>query len=423
MMLARVAIVVVMAACVAVRPAAAQETLSDLGLTWEPMFTVADADALDRAAGLSAEQRSVVEDLMLAGMSRASVAVAEIQRDMEERRRAQMQEAREATGEDETPERAAARAAQEQERAMREHARFQQEVEKALVPIERQTLEDVRAVLTPGQIEKAWPIYERYRRGRVLPQIARVGMYGAVRSPATLLDGMSLTAEQLAAARAAVERHELGIEASRAFRKFWTENPAQASTFIYDYDASDDPDKPDGPARPEALVRFERAGRDIAAEYVRAARAMADALDGDARRALLHRRVESQSLEYHVMQSWGDRNSAIPHYLASIGSLTEEQRTRLKTLRREATRAIRDELIKDLEAQDQAVVRLEVWKPMPERVKAASAFAERVYEKLEKDALAVLSEEQRAEVDWRRPSAAKLRETFYQRPKPEDDEP
>ncbi|MBY0263751.1 MAG: hypothetical protein K2Q20_15505, partial [Phycisphaerales bacterium] len=143
---------VVMVLAVAHRVAFAQETLSDVGLGWSKLFTVEDVNVIDKAAKLSPEQRQAAEDLMQAGMTRALDAnyifngsVSKIYRSIDD---------------DKKPEKMT--------EAGRAYSAARRRFHDTLAPIERDTLKDVRDLLTAEQAQRSWPAYERYRRSRVL---------------------------------------------------------------------------------------------------------------------------------------------------------------------------------------------------------------------------------------------------------------
>jgi len=379
--------------------AGGQETLSDVGLGWQTLFTVVDVDVIDKAAKLTSEQRQAIEDLMQAAMAKAI--------DQRFVLNEQTRKVYDTVGDGEQPEKVAA--------AGKQYAAAKRAFRDAMVPIERDTLRDIRDLLTSDQSEKAWTGYERYRRSRVILSWVPIDKHGHGLAPRELLKRLKLSESDAEATGAILDEAEPGLDvsvrrlmdAARAASKADEDNPETLGRKLIELSPEDD-------SNPSEVRRnLKKAQSEVAAEYLRLCTRLAGRLSPEGRRMLQHKRIEIENFEYTLSRSWASMRDKASSYAQTCKTLTIEQKRALKDLSSTATGQIRDLLVPDLASRDAAMLKGDKWTPDEKRVAAFSDAAQKIRKQLDKDAQSVLTPEQISEVDYRRPSPAKLRKMFY----------
>lgn len=387
--------------CVCTSAAQGQEVLGDVGLAGAPLFTAQDVEVLDQAAKLTPEQREAIENLLHAAMTQAAVA----DHAFDEKWYGAFYGARESKD------------PAKKSQAALTFAEAVKTLHASVVPVERQTLIDVRGTLTPDQSQKAWTTYEGYRRTRVIGSWATIVDYGRATPPRELIRQLKLSEADLAAAEAILDESAPALDAilgrmiiaGRATNKARSaDSVAMGRQLVYRGRAEE-------VEQDEVEKDLKKVQTELAAEYLRICGRMANRFSPEGRRALQHKRIDAESMEYALTQNWAFTGQMASWYIRQCKSLTPEQKRALKDLTEAANVQIRDLLVPDLASRDAALLGGEKWTPDEKRVAAFSEAAEKIRKQLDKDLRSVLTTEQVSEVDHRRPSPAKLRKIFYSR--------
>ncbi|MBY0260718.1 MAG: Spy/CpxP family protein refolding chaperone, partial [Phycisphaerales bacterium] len=240
--------------------------------------------------------------------------------------------------------------------------------------------------------------------------------YGSVLHPRELIRRLTLSDADAATAAVILDEADLGIDvltrrlidATRAASRLQDENYEEFGRSLLE----DEPDDESKLSEPERQCK--QVSREIAAEYVRLCGRMAGQFSPEGRRTLLHARMDFEQFQYTMTRFWQFAGRDIAaSYALSCKTLTPEQKRALKDLASAAKGQMRDALLPDLAARDASLAKGEKWTPTDKRVAECAELAEKLYKQLEKDAQFVLTPEQIAEVDYRRPTPEKLRKMFH----------
>lgn len=383
----------------AVSPAQGQETLSEVswGLSGR-MFSIEDVEAFENVCGLSAEQRSAAQDVMLAGTERAAMVLSKSFREVRE-----LNERLSLEG-TESPE------------AQARHARLYHDSMRATMKssaaIERETLIDLQAILTTRQIESCWSGFERYRRLTLLPlvQILPAEYQYAVRLE-SLIHASKLTSDDLKLAKIArteseerLDTHMKAlIEASKALQ---AEAQARSPEATLEADAQ---------AASPAAARLTEVQKLIAAEYVRVCQRIAADLSADGRARFLRERVTRERLLWTVAGADPayTMDSTLLHELRNV--LTPEQKLAARGLREAVLEEMYRAMIPDLDTRDQAVTSNQAWTVDPKRREANAKLLHRLTTRFRQDVMALLSDEQRQQLEMPQLAPAAVRANFFRR--------
>lgn len=300
------------------------------------LFTIEDVDELDRAAGLSDEQRRTVRDLMLGAMTELRAA------------------------------RAAARAREELRRAEAE-ARLGEDVEaveatlarpdpKAVnVPnaaaLEAKTYAALQALLSDQQVGRGWETFMRHRRGMALGAVA----IGADGGPGTLT---------LVRLETLVAEAGLGPEDRKLVGPIIAGVRERMDVSLRGLiDAARRAGAPgEKMAEVERAVERRRELEDaLRLEHLRACGAVQAAVSAEGRAKVLRRRVEREGLAFEVQRTgFGLRVEKIGE-IRERADVGNEVKAALGELRERGRAEILDALTPELERRDREVLAGRAW--------------------------------------------------------------
>ncbi|MBY0261651.1 MAG: hypothetical protein K2Q20_04875 [Phycisphaerales bacterium] len=377
------------------------EPIADVIWWEEPLFTVEDVDVIDRAAVLTPEQRRGMEDLMFSGMAEARRAASEAKRGLRDR----------------LGDLAIDQLWAEEADSRRIGAKSRLE---RLAPIpgvleaERETLAAVWSLLTAEQDRAAWSEYERYRvrRGAL-----SAGM-GAGRAADPVLENArraGLRDEEISLLRPVQTDlsgalDPLAARSLRAFRASLAERREKLEKEALGAEAI-------GPARPRgstaATQENVQVGLEIDAAISRAHVRAAELLPDGARMKYKRARAadvidlfgsdERPTTAETLTRNWGHRVS-----------LTAEQKRAIADLAKAAWEDVVDLAVAELGWYDESAAAKKGWNT--DALEPGWTEKNRaVMERAKREALAVLTPEQRRVVDSQVESREQIEAVFERR--------
>lgn len=301
------------------------------------LFTIEDVDELDRAAGLSDEQRRAVRDLMLGAMTELRSA------------------------------RAAARARQEQRRAeieSRVKVLDLEAVEAALAEpdpgavkmpdaaaLEAKTYAALQSLLSDEQVGRGWESFLRHRRGMALGAVT----IGADGGPGTIA---------LVRLETLVAEAGLGPEDQKLVGPIIAGVRERMDVSLRGLiDAARRAGAPGAKmAEVESAVERRRELEDtLRLEYLRACGAVQAGVSAEGRAKVLRRRVEREGMAFEVQRTgFGLRIERIGE-IRERADLLDEAKAALGDLRERGRAEILDSLAPELERRDREVLAGRAW--------------------------------------------------------------
>lgn len=377
----------------------ARQTLADLPDVANSTFNRADLDAMQRLVPqLSPEQTEAIEAELVSAME-------EMGREISKSRLARWDRGRES---------GAGLDNEQRIRVWRAQQRVEAEETGILaVKLERRTLERIRALLTPAQIEDGWEAWQRSRRLRLMPEVfSYTGL--RVETVPQVLALARLGPEDQAAAADLLDAHAIELD---ALLRLGIDLQRTLAAKLRAVDLPVGGEKESLPEYGRLLELSHQADK----LSVRTFQRLAALLSAEGRVRLERQRAEALcGVEQFVDRTGSERGVRDINFMdrrqaLTIASLTDDQRTAIRALLETARAKALDVYRQDLAEADRAVLDGGEFRRDESTAKARERSISEIGSRLRDDIRSLLTDEQNLEfqMGWRPGSSG--REAFERR--------